>query len=123
MIREVMKEGRISQRVDIELPAKFCLEKNPKAWFEATIVNVSTHGFCFRAEGGHNEGLNEKPVICLSIELSKNERVELKVRVAWSGKTSSYNCLAGGEILDPSGMDYQKILDFYTNLFRMQSEK
>jgi len=118
-----MKEERISQRVQIELPAHFCFEKQPDSWFKATVVNISTHGFCFRTETEHNEALNGKPVIRLSIELSKEERVELNIQIAWSGKTSSYNCLVGGEILSPSGSDYQKILEFYTELFRAQSEK
>ncbi|MCK5012604.1 MAG: PilZ domain-containing protein [Candidatus Omnitrophica bacterium] len=118
-----MKEDRISRRVEIELPAKFYLEKQPNSWVKAAVVNISTHGFCFRSGAEYNEILNGKPAIVLSIELSKEESVELNVQVAWSGKTSSYNCLAGGEILNPSGSDYQKILEFYTKLFREQSEK
>jgi hypothetical protein len=118
-----MKEDRISQRVEIELPAKFHLEQRPDSWVKAAVVNISTHGFCFRAGAEYNEVLNSKPAIELAIELSKKESVKLNVQVAWSGKTSSYNCLAGGEILNPSGADYQKILEFYTKLFREQSEK
>ena len=113
-----MKEERISQRVEIELLAQFYFEKQPDSRFKAAVVNISTHGFCFRAEAKHNEALSEKPVVRLSIELSNEESVELNIQVAWSGKTSSYNCLVGGEILSPSGSDYQKILDFYTRLFR-----
>ena len=122
-LRKAMKEERISQRVQIELPAQFCFEKQPDSRFKATIVNISTHGFCFRAEAKHNEALNGKPVVHLSIELADEEGVDLNIQVAWSGKTSSYNCLAGGEILNPSGSDYQKILGFYTKLFRAQSGK
>ncbi|MCK5260406.1 MAG: PilZ domain-containing protein, partial [Candidatus Omnitrophica bacterium] len=122
-VREIMKEERISQRVEIEMPAKFCFEEQPKSWFEATIVNISTHGFCFRAEAAHNGTLSGKPVIRLFIELPDEENMELDIQIAWSGKTSSYNCLAGGEILDPSGSDYQKVLEPYTKLFRAQSEK
>ena len=118
-----MKEERISQRVQIELPAQFCFEKRPDSRFKATVVNISTHGFCFRVEAKHNEALNGKPVVRLSIKLSNKEDVELDFQVAWSGKTSSYNCLVGGEILNPSGLDYQKILGFYTELFRAQSGK
>ena len=116
-----MKKGRISQRVEIELPAQFCFEKQAKSWFEAMVVNISTHGFCFRVEAKHNEAFKGKPVVFLAIELSNKERVELDFQVAWSGKMSSYNCLVGGEILNPSGPDYQKILEFYTKLFRTQS--
>jgi hypothetical protein len=115
-----MKEDRISQRVEIELSAQFCFEGKPESVFAATIVNISTHGFCFRTESKHNEALSGKPIVRLAIELSDKERVELDFQVAWSGKTSSYNCLVGGGILDPSGLDYQKILEFYTKLFREQ---
>ena len=118
-----MKEERISQRVEIELPAHFSFKEDPRSWFEATVMNISSHGFCFRTEAKHNEAFGEKPVIRLSIGLSEKERVELNVQVAWSGKTSSYNSLVGGKILNPSGEDYQKILEFYTKLFRTKPEE
>ena len=118
-----MKEERISQRVEIELPAHFSFKEDPRSWFEATVMNISSHGFCFRTASKHNEALGEKPVIRLVIGFSEKERVELNVQVVWSGKTSSYNSLVGGEILNPSGEDYQKILEFYTKLFGTQSEE
>ena len=70
-----MKEERISQRVQIELPAQFCFEKQPNSWFEATVINISTHGFCFRTAAKHNEALNGKPLVRLSIGLSKDEMI------------------------------------------------
>ncbi len=121
--KEAMQEDRISQRIEIELPAKFCFQKQSQSWFEATIVNISTHGFCFRTEVEHNERFGSKPAIRLFIQLPDEESMELDIQIAWSGKTSSYNCLAGGEILDPSGEDYQKVLELYTRLFRERSEK
>jgi len=116
-----MKEERISQRVEIELPAKFCLKDQLDAWTDVTVMNISTHGFCFRANAKHMDALNKKPVVQLGIAISEEESVELEIKIAWAGKTSSYNCLAGGEILSPSGSDYQKILNFYTRLFRERS--
>ena len=116
-----MDEGRISQRVEIELPAKFCFKDRPDAEVEATLMNISTHGFCFRADAKYTDALNQKPIIQLRLAVSEEESVSLEVKIAWAGKTSSYNCLAGGEILSASGPEYQKMLDFYTKLFREQS--
>lgn len=118
-----MKEDRISQRVQVELPARFCLKQRPDSWIEATVINFSTHGFCFRAHAKHNETLSNKPTVHLVIEFPDKESVALDIQVAWAGKTGEYNCLCGGEILDPSGTDYQKILAFYTKLFRSQPGK
>lgn len=117
-----MKEDRISQRVDIELPAKFYFQDKPNAWIDASVVNISTHGFCFRTDAKYADAFNGKPIIHLGAAISKEESVELEIQVAWAGKTSSYNCLIGGEILDTSSADYQRILELYTRLFRGQAE-
>ncbi|HQP10569.1 MAG TPA: PilZ domain-containing protein [Candidatus Omnitrophota bacterium] len=113
-----MKDERLSQRIEIELPAKLCFQAQPNAWTKATIINISTNGFCFRTEAKFNDLLNEKPIVRLQIAIAKKESVELVVQVVWAGKTSSYHCLAGGEIPSPSGPDYEKILEFYTKLLR-----
>jgi hypothetical protein len=116
-----MREERISQRIEIELPAKFCFHAQPDAWAKTTVVNISTHGFCFRTEAKFKDLLSERPLVRLKIAISRKESVEMEIQVVWAGKTSSYHCLAGGEILSPSGSDYQKILEFYTKLFRERS--
>ena len=116
------KEDRISQRVEIELPAEFCFKDQPDEKIQATLVNISSHGFCFRTDAKYVDALNEKPTIELDISISQEEKAALDVKIAWVGKTSSYNCLAGGGILSASGPEYQKILDLYTKLFREQSK-
>lgn len=116
-----MREERISQRVAIELPAMFCFQDRPNSWIGADVMNISTHGFCFRTKAKYAGMLNEKPIIQFGFALTKEESVALDIQVAWAGKTGNDNCLAGGEILSPSGSDYQKILEFYTKIFRERS--
>lgn len=116
-----MREERISQRVHIELPAMFCFQESPNSWIGADVINISTHGFCFRTKAKYAGMLSDKPVIQLGFALSVEESVALDIQVVWAGKTSDYNCLVGGEILNPSGSDYKKILEFYTKTFRERS--
>lgn len=117
-----MKEERISQRVDIELPARFSFQDRPNAWIEADVINISTHGFCFRTGAKYTDSLSGKPVIHLGFALNEKENVSLNIQVVWAGRTGRDNCLVGGEVLSPSGPDYQKILEFYTRIFRERSK-
>ena len=116
-----MREGRVSQRVDIELPGKFCFAGKANTWIDADVMNISLNGFCFRTNARYTDALNAKPVIQLGFGLTEEEDVVLDIQVVWAGKTGTKNCLVGGAILNPSGPDYQKILDFYTQLFKARS--
>lgn len=117
-----MAEERRSQRIEVELPARFTFDKNKGVWLDATVINLSTNGFCFRADANHNPAFGDQPVISLSIGFPGEENIELGIKVIWSGKTSSYNCLVGGEILNPAGEAYQKVLDYYTRVFRDRAQ-
>jgi len=111
---------RKSERVLIELPSKFCSSDKPDFWLDSTIMNISTHGFCFRTKSKYYEELNQCPTVHLVVEIEKGEELGFQVKVAWAGRTSLENCLVGGEILDASGPDYKKILELYARLLQTQ---
>lgn len=117
-----MKE-RISERVSVELPAQFCVRSDSKSLWKGMIVNISTHGFCFRADAKYMDVFLAKPVVHLSVAITKKETAEFDIQVIWAGRTSRLNCLVGGEIMDPSGPDYQKILEVYKRIMQYQSER
>jgi hypothetical protein len=117
-----MKE-RISERVSVELPVQVSLRSDAKFFLKAMIINISTHGFCFRADAKYTDAFLAKPVAHLSVAITKKETAEFDVQIIWAGRTSPLNCLVGGEIMDPSGLDYQKILEVYKRIMQYQSER
>ncbi len=111
---------RRSDRVLSEIPAGF-RRREEEAWTTAMIVNLSVHGFCLKTETSHRDKIQERDHIEVMVKTVEGV-LGFEVRVAWVGTIGPLHCLAGGEILNPSGEDYQRLQEIYQKLLALQAK-
>ena len=111
---------RRSDRVLSEIPAGF-RRRGQEAWTTAMIVNLSVHGFCLKTEASHRDRIKEEDQIEVMVKTVEGV-LGVEVRVAWVGLVGPLHCLAGGEILNPSGEDYKKLQEIYQKLLALQTK-
>ena len=106
-----MQERRNKTRSPIELAASYGIQEDyTKDSQRATIINISSGGFCFSSTYKHKIG----DEILLAIELDKGDEVQLPVRIVWSkpvGDESRF--LNGVQIIEAEGPEFEEFLNFY----------
>lgn len=115
-----MQERRIYQRSPIELAASYGIDDDLPETQEATVINISSGGFCFYSKKPISEGSE----LYLSVDLDNHEQATIKVRVAWDkrvGDTGNY--MIGVQVTEAEGVDFDKFIEFYAKLVKENSQE
>ena len=114
-----MKEKRSSQRTPIELAASYGMLDDSNYAQSSSTINISGGGFCIKTDEPYKTGKE----IQLSVQLSTKKYVIIDVKVAWCSKDpKGKKYLTGVQIIDASGPDFDKFLDFYCDVLKKESQ-
>ena len=113
-------ERRVYQRHPIELAASYGMPEDKNYAEKSTIINISGGGFCISSK----EKLDVGKELQLAVKINNQEYVMIDVKVAWIkqlGDTSEYR--VGVQIVDSTGSDFDRFLDFYCEQVKKISEE
>lgn len=115
-----MQNKRVYQRSPIELAASFGIPEELPYTQEATVVNISSGGFGFFTHEPIKPGRN----ILLCVDLENGAHSTIKVRSVWCKAVGdSGRFMAGVQIIETDGPDFERFLDFYTSLVKSNSRE
>lgn len=115
-----MNEKRVYQRSPIELAASYGIPEDSNYSEKSTVINISGGGFCICSR----EKLPQGKEIQLAVKLNEHDYVIIDVRVVWAkqvGDTGEYRL--GVQIINSTGEDFEKFLDFYCTEVKKISEE
>lgn len=106
-----MFEKREHGRSPIELAASYGIGEDPRPRQETEINNVSMGGFCLTMD--RKLAIGEK--IQLSIDLDSDKDAIILAKVVWMKKDDNNRHIAGVQIIEKAGQDYDRFLEFYNS--------